>query len=318
MRKAWGDTKCLNIITFHTETSKAAIQTACRGLNIDVDTARSISALVPVERGKAWSIHDCLFGNPEKDRKPVKEMARLIRQYDGLEETINEIEGLVSGRGCHASGFYLFNDEFVEQNSMMIAANGLTTTCWDQGDSDYCGALKVDFLTIKALDIIRGCMTTLLRDGRIQWQGSLKSTFFKYFSVANLDFDSPKMWKMANDGKICNLFQLETRVGSQAVRQVQPTTLKQLALTNSVMRLMGDGEINPIDRYTAFKNNIQLWYDEMNKAGLTQDEIHTLEKYLLANSGNSIEQEDIMLLSMDEHIAGFDIVLANKLRKGVA
>lgn len=318
IREWWGENRTLNIITFKKETSKSAVLTACRGLGIDIDTAKELSSLIPIVRGKVWSIHDCVYGNADDGKQPVKEFKDKVNQFPKLLDTILEIENLVSGRSSHASGLYLFNKDFVEQNSMMKTPKGICVTCWDQGDSDYCGALKVDELTVEALDKIRKCMDLLLDDNLIQWQGSLRATYNKYFNPAVLDYTSLKMWDMLDQGRITDVFEFDTLVGSDAIKKIQPRNLRQVALASSVMRLMDNGEINPIDRFTEYKKNIDLWYQEMQEIGLAENEVNILEKYLKRNSGNSIEQEDIMELSMDPQIAGFDIVLANKLRKGVA
>ena len=70
--------------------------------------------------------------------------------------------------------------------------------------------------------------------------------------------------------------------------------------------------------YIKFKTNIQEWYDEMDIAGLLPDEVTLLEKYLLSNFGCCVEQEDVMELCMDEEVANFDVIAANKLRKGIS
>ena len=318
IREWWGEDRTLNIITFKKETAKAAMQTACRGLGIDVDIAKELSSLIPITRGKVWSIKECIYGNPEEDRQPVKELIDKMKQFPMLLETVEEIENLVSGRSSHASGLYLFNGSYLEQNSMMKTPKGTCVTCWEQYDSDYTGALKCDLLTVEALDKIRKCMDFLVEDNLIQWQGNLKATYDKYFNPLVLDYTSNKMWEMADKGEIISLFQFDTLVGSQAVAKIKPRNLSQLALSSSVMRLMDTGDFNPIDRYVAFKNDSSLWYKEVKDYGLNGEEIEVLEKQLKVSAYNSIQQEHIMLLSMDEKIAGFDVPLANKLRKGVA
>lgn len=318
IREWWGEDRTLNIITFKKETAKAAMQTACRGLGIDVDIAKELSSLIPITRGKVWSIKECLYGNPEEDRQPVKELIDKMKQFPMLLETVEEIENLVSGRSSHASGLYLFNGSYLEQNSMMKTPKGTYVTCWEQYDSDYTGALKCDLLTVEALDKIRKCMDFLVEDNLIQWQGNLKATYDKYFNPLVLDYTSNKMWGMADKGEIISLFQFDTLVGSQSIAKIRPRNLSQLALSSSVMRLMDTGEFNPIDRYVEFKDNPSLWYKEVKEYGLSQEEIKVLEKQLKASAFCAIEQEHIMLLSMDEKIAGFDVPLANKLRKGVA
>ena len=318
IREWWGEDRTLNIITFKKETAKAAMQTACRGLGIDVDIAKELSSLIPITRGKVWSIKECLYGNPEEDRQPVKELIDKMKQFPMLLETVEEIENLVSGRSSHASGLYLFNGSYLEQNSMMKTPKGTCVTCWEQYDSDYTGALKCDLLTVEALDKIRKCMDFLVEDNLIQWQGNLKATYDKYFNPLVLDYTSNKMWEMADKGEIISLFQFDTLVGSQSIAKIRPRNLSQLALSSSVMRLMDTGEFNPIDRYVEFKDNPSLWYKEVKEYGLNQEEIKVLEKQLKASAFCAIEQEHIMLLSMDDKIAGFDVPLANKLRKGVA
>lgn len=318
IREWWGEDRTLNIITFKKETAKAAMQTACRGLGIDVDIAKELSSLIPITRGKVWSIKECLYGNPEEDRQPVKELIDKMKQFPMLLETVEEIENLVSGRSSHASGLYLFNGSYLEQNSMMKTPKGTCVTCWEQYDSDYTGALKCDLLTVEALDKIRKCMDFLVEDSLIQWQGNLKATYDKYFNPLVLDYTSNKMWEMADKGEIISLFQFDTLVGSQSIAKIRPRNLSQLALSSSVMRLMDTGEFNPIDRYVEFKNNPSLWYKEVKDYGLNEEEIEVLERQLKASAYCAIQQEHIMLLSMDEKIAGFDVPLANKLRKGVA
>ena len=318
IREWWGENRTLNIITFKKETAKAAMQTACRGLGIDIDISKELSSLIPITRGKVWSIHDCIYGNLEEDRQPVKELKDKINQFPNLLETVLEIENLVSGRSSHASGLYLFNDEFTVQNSMMKTPKGTCVTCWEQYDSDYVGALKIDELTVEALDKIRKCMDLMLDDGLIQWQGTLRATYDKYFNPAVLDYTSTKMWDIVDNGEINDLFQFDTLVGAEAVKKIKPRSLKQVALASSAMRLMDTAGFNPIDRYVSYKNDISLWYEEMKEEGLNQDEIEVLKKQLLSGAGCSLEQETMMTISMDDKISGFDIVLANKLRKGVA
>lgn len=86
------------------------------------------------------------------------------------------------------------------------------------------------------------------------------------------------------------------------------------------MRLMPDEQtgILPMDEYVKFKNNINLWYDEMKAEGLTLEEQKILEPYLLPVYGVCISQECMMRLAMDEKISGFSVKEANVLRKAVA
>lgn len=318
VKDVFGWNRCLNIATFKTESAKSAIQTAARGLGYDIDAAREITGLVPVARGKAWSIHDCLNGTEDNGFIPIREFVSKINQFPGLLETALEIEGLVCGRSSHASGFFIFNSAYTDYVPMMKAPNGLFLSQWDMSECEQCGALKVDFLTIEGADKIQQCLQYLLDDHIIQWKASLKATYDAYLHPDMLDYDTAQMWQLAADGQIADLFQMMTDVGAPAIKRIHPTTLKELSLTNSVMRLMGNEDGTPLDRFMTFKNDLSLWYREMKEAGLTEDEVKVLEKYLLSNYGCSIEQEDVMLLVMDSRISGFDMKQANSIRKAIA
>lgn len=317
-KDVFGDDHCLNIITFRTESTKAAVLTACRGLGIDSDTAKELSSLVPMTRGRVWSVKEMLNGNEDNGYVPIHTFVKKVAEYPMLLETIQEIEGLICGRGSHASAEIIYNVPYYVHNSLMKSPKGIHTTCWDMGDSEACSALKEDYLTIEALDKMMVCLNFLLRDGLIEWQGSLKATYDKYLHPDVIDYTSPEMWRMMADGEIPDLFQMQTDVGGDAIKRIRPTSMKELSLTNAVMRLSANEDMSPIDRFIAFKNDVSLWYKEMDEAGLTHDEVAVLEKYLQANYGCSIEQEDIMTLVMDEKISGFDMKWANKLRKGLA
>lgn len=319
-RKKFGYDKVLNICSFKTEASKSAVITSCRGLGIPSDIAQYLAGLIPVVRGSNTSLSVMVHGDLENDIKPNTEFINECKAYDGLLETAMTIEGLICGRTIHASGVIIFEDSYTELNAMMKAPNGVPITQWNMDDSSYAGGLKYDFLTITNLDAMHKCLDFLLKYEYIEWQGSLKDTYDKYFHPDVLDYESKEMWKMAENLEIVNLFQFQTQVGGQTIQKIKPTSLIELGVANAVMRLMAsekDAE-QPIDTYVRYKNDIQQWYDNMRKYGLNKEEIEILEKYLMTVSGMATMQEEVMRLVMDEKISNFDMVGANKIRKSIA
>ena len=100
IRRERGELGLIQVATFGTEGTKSAILTACRGYRsedypdgIDVDLAQYMSSLVPQERGFLWSINDVVYGNEEKDRRPVAPFIREVNNYPGLLDIIMSIEG---------------------------------------------------------------------------------------------------------------------------------------------------------------------------------------------------------------------------------
>lgn len=308
-----------NIATFGTETAKAALQTAARGLGYDSDLGLYISSLVPIDRGKVRTLHQCYYGDEEKDFKPIPQFVSTMNQYEDIWEVAKKVEGTICRRGLHACGMLIVNEDFCEHNAIMKAPNGTLCSQFELHDSEYMGGVKFDALTTDALDRIRTCLDLLLKYDYIEWQGSLKETYDRYVGLENLDYETPEMWKEIGENKISNLFQYDTPVGLATAKLVKPKNTMELAIANSLMRLMADESgVMPSDTFEKYKNNIELWYNEMRRYGLTDEEIKIMEKHLLANSGVCESQEGIMLISMDKNISGFSVKEANKLRKTIA
>ena len=98
---------------------------------------------------------------------------------------------------------------------------------------------------------------------------------------------------------------------------IKPTKLIELAAANTLMRLQCEGE-QPMERYIRIRNNPEQWDEEMIKYGLNEEEREVLHKHLDIDYGTCMTQEMLMILSMDEKIAGFTVPEANKLRKAIA
>jgi len=274
--------------------------------------------MIPSERGFVWPLNDVVYGDKEKERKPIKQFINEVNKYPNLLTIMLAIEGLVNKRSIHASGIYIYNNGFLEYNAMMKAPNGQEITQFNMNDSDYMGSLKYDFLTVEALDKIRVCLDLLSENGEIEYQGTLKETYDKYLHPDVLEYKDAKMWKLMHTGEVINLFQFDTPVGAQCAKKVKPNSLVETASANSLMRLMAEhGMEQPVEKYIKFKNNISLWYQEMIDYGLTKEEIQALESYLLPVYGVANTQEDVMELTMHPKISNFNLQDANKLRKGI-
>lgn len=324
LKEVFGKDNILNICTFKTETSKSALKTACRGLHILDDKAAFLSSLVPVERGKQWSLKDCFAGDKGKERKPVtalvKEVKELSEKYHvDLQKCAMLIEGLISGLSSHASGIYLFKDGYLKQNSLMKTPRGDDVTCWDMPCSDYAGGLKYDSLTTECQDKLEVCIELLLKYHKIQWRGSLRATYNTYLHPDKLDYTTKEMWDACSRGEITDLFQFITPVGGQCIRKIKPHSILEMSNANSLMRITVEGDVQLVDKFLAYKKDRSLWYQELQRYGVTSpDEIQALEKVLNYCYGCPSMQEDVMELCLEPRIAGFSLGEADKARKIIA
>lgn len=180
--------------------------------------------------------------------------------------------------------------------------------------------IKIDLLSIEALDKMHNALDLLLADGRIEDQGSLKDTYEKYLGIYNIERKDPDMWQMVWEHKIQSLFQMEKQSGINGINLTRPQSVDDLAHLNSVIRLMAQekGAEQPLNKYARFKNDINLWYQEMRDYGLTDHEMEILKPYVGGSYGIAESQECFMQLVQIPECGGFDLNWADRLRKSIA
>ena len=318
IKDSYGHLNVLNIGTYTTEGARSASLTACRSLGIDPDTAQNITNMIPRDGAVTWDLKDALLGNEKKERKPNQAFVAEVNQYEGLQDLMIQTQGLVSGRGSHASGLVIFPDGYVEQNAMMKTSSSKEITQFDANDTEFMGGLKYDTLSIVGLDRIRAAMDLLLAENQIEWQGDLRSTYNKYFHPKVLEMQHPDMFEMLFKGEVIAAFQFETIVGRVALEKVKAKTFDEIAAANSLMRLSSEDSEQPIDKFVRYKNNPNEWEQDMINYGLTKDERKVLHEVLDSRYGVCDTQELLMILSMRPEISNFDLTMANKLRKSIA
>jgi DNA polymerase-3 subunit alpha len=316
---------CTLVATFGTEGTKSAILTACRGYRseeypegIDVDEAQYMASLIPQERGFLWPIKDVVKGNPDKNRKPITTFIKEVENYPGLLDIIVAIEGLINKRSSHASGIILFDGDPFEHSAFMKTPKGELITQFDLHDAEYMGLTKYDFLVTEVQDKLVQTIELLQADGEIEKDLSLREIYNKYLHPNVLPIEDTTIWDALGNASVINTFQFETPIGVQTVKKLKPRSILELTDANGLMRLMGEeGEERPIDKYYRFKQDISLWYKEMDNFGLTKEEEKTLEPYFLSSYGVPPSQEQLMKMLMDENICHFTLGEANAARKVV-
>ena len=180
--------------------------------------------------------------------------------------------------------------------------------------------IKIDLLSVEGLDKIHNCIDLILNNGYEEPEATLKETYEKMIGIYNLERTDREMWEMVWEHKIQALFQMEQQSGIQGIALTHPESVDDLATLNSVIRLMAQekGAETPLEKYAKFKNDISLWYDEMDKYGLTKDEQKLLEPIVKISYGICEAQERFMSLVQIPELGGFSLTWADSLRKAIA
>lgn len=308
-----------NIMTIGTEKSKSALLTAARGLGLEPEEGLYFSSMIPSDRGFPRSLKECYYGSD--DKQPIKEFVEAMDEFPEVWEVAQQIEGLINRRGVHASGVVFFDkDKIYEQTALMRSPSGQVTTQFNLNTLEEVGCVKIDFLSTEGADGIQTSLLLLAEHGYIEWKGDLRETYNAYVHPKVINYTDKEMWKQIHRKEVLSLFQFgDSPVGEQAIEEVKPENLLELATINAVMRLMApEGQEMPIIQYRRRKNNINIWYEEMKNFGLIETEIKILEFHLLGTLGLCVTQEQLMELVQDERISNFDFLMADKTRKIIA
>ena len=320
-RDFYGEDRVSNVATFKTEKSKSAILTACRGLKIDVDVASYLASLIPSDRGQLRSLSQCMYGDEDKGFKPIKQFVfEMTENYPEVWNVASKIEGLICGIGVHAGGVIFVDEPFTKSTALMRAPDGTIITAFELHDCEKCSLIKIDMLSIEALDKIHNELDLLVEYNYIKPEKTLKETYEKVIGIYNLERIAPKMWEMVWKHKITSLFQMEKQSGINGIALTHPKSVKELAVLNSVIRLMAPekGAEQPLDMWARYRSNINDWKREMALYGLSQDNIGWLMSHEAITDGICESQEGMMQLLQEERLGGNTLTFADKCRKAIA
>ena len=320
-RKVYGEDRVANVLTLKTEKSKSAILTAARGLGIDVDTAQYLSSFIEADRGQLRTLKQTFYGDPDNGISASKQFRiEMEENYPELWKVAQGIEGLIIGCGIHAGGVIFVDEPFTNSTALMRAPSGEIMTQFDLHDAEDTGLIKYDILSVEALDKIHNCIDLICDYGYEEREATLKETYEKIIGIYNLERDSEEMWKMCWEHKVMSLFQMEKQSGINGIAAMKPTSVDDLAILNSAIRLMATekgGEM-PVNKLARFKAHPDDWDYELRKYGLGAEAKEILNPVLNVSYGLCIAQEQFMQLVQLPELGGFNLTWADKLRKSIA
>lgn len=317
---------CTYVATFGTESSKSAILTAARGYRseefpdgIDSDISKYLSSLIPSDRGFVRTLSQVVYGDEEKDYKPIAPFVAEISQYPGLLEIAMGIEGLISRRGIHASGIIMFDEDPYARCCFMKAPNGSITTQFDLHDAEYMGNVKYDLLVTEVCDRLGQTLKIMQEKGIFDKNLTLRELYNQTIHPDVLNIEDESVWKSIQEANVYAMFQLDSNVGRQGTKAIKPTNMWELSNTNALIRLMAEeGEERPMDKYIRYRKNPVFWEAEMDKYELTEEEKEAVRRQLDKSSGVGLSQEQLMKILMNEHLCHFSLAEANAARKVVS
>ena len=245
----------------------------------------------PVDKDYKVTLSNCL-----------KYIDELKNEYENGSELTKEVlnyalrlEGSIRQTGVHACAMIIGRGDLTDYIPISVAADKATgldvwVSQYEGSFIEEVGMLKMDFLGLKTLSIIKECLE------------SVKKTHGIDIDIEKIPIDDEETYKLYGRGDTKSVFQFESDGMKEWLQKLQPTRFEDLIAMNALYR---PGPMDYIPSFVARKQGKEkIEYD-----------LPEMEEYLQDTYGVTVYQEQVMLLS--QKLAGFTKGQADKLRKAM-
>lgn len=278
----YGEGHVAQIITFGTMAAKAVVRDVARVLRVPYADADRLAKLIP--NVLKITIADALQMNAEL--KSLYDTDDTMRRVLDLSM---KLEGLPRHSSTHAAGVVISG---VPLNTVvpLTSNEGALTTQFPMTTLEELGLLKMDFLGLRTLTIIRDALAFIRQGGK------------PVPDFSKNDFDDPEVWKMIASGDTDAVFQLESGGMRQFMMQLKPDCFEDLIAGISLYR---PGPMEQIPRYIRGKHEGNIEY------------AHPLMEPILKNTyGCMVYQEQVM--EIVRSLAGYSYGRSDLVRRAMS
>jgi DNA-directed DNA polymerase III (polc) len=298
----YGATHVAHIITYGKMATRSALADVARVEGVSIPVSNQLKSYVPA-RDFPDSIKDDKGKKPKVNlRNCYKYIDELRAIYEGddpvLHNTLEyaaQLEDTIRQVGVHACGVIIGADDLTKFAPLASVLEPKTqkrvlVTQYDGHVVESVGLIKMDFLGLITLSIIKECIRTVKRTQGVD------------IDINHIPLDDELTYKLFQEGRTVAVFQFESSGMRSYMRQLKPTVMGDLIAMNALYR---PGPMDYIPQFIRRKHGIeQVTYD-----------IPVMEKYLKDTYGVTVYQEQVMLLS--RLLANFTRGESDKLRKAM-
>lgn len=293
----YGQTQVAQIITYGTMAAKSSIRDTARVLDLPLSDADRLSKMMPGVSLKKLlhstdkELKDMLSGD---DFTNAIELRRIADGADLAAETLQQaavLEGSVRNTGTHACGVIIAPDDLTKYVPVTTGKDSdLLVTQFDNSVVESAGLLKMDFLGLKTLTILKDAMQLVRERHGVD------------INPDDIPLDDIKTYELLQRGETVGIFQFESDGMQKYLRDLKPDQFGDLVAMNALYR---PGPMQYIPNYVRRKH------------GLEEVSIPypVMEEDLRETYGITVYQEQVMLLA--QKMAGFTKGEADTLRKAM-
>jgi len=282
----YGSDRVANIVTFGTMAARNAVRDVARVLQVPYSEADRIAKMIPPPvQGRHIPLATSL-----KDDADLRQEYQTNEQSRQVFDLAVRLEGTIRSHGVHAAGVVIAPDDIVKFAPLEMAQKGVVATQYSMNPIEELGLLKMDFLGLSNLTIIKNALRII------------KRVYGKDIDINTIPLDDPKTYELFQRGDTTGVFQLESAGMKRYLRDLKPTVFEDII---AMVALYRPGPMQFIDSFIRRKHG--------------QEEIKYLhpkmENALSSTYGVLVYQEQFMQISKD--LAGFTGGQADTLRKAV-
>ncbi len=277
----YGKDNVCQIITFGTMKARAAIRDAGRVMDMPYAECDMVAKAVPKELD--------ITLDKALDTPKMKEMYQSDERVKKLIDTARSIENLPKSSGTHAAGVVICGER-LDENIPLSKNDDVVVTQFTKDTVEELGLLKMDFLGLKNLTIIRNCVEFAKEDGI-------------NIDLKNISYDVPEVYQMISKGDTAGVFQLESGGMTDFMKKLNPGNLEDIIAGISLYR---PGPMDFIPQYIRNKHNPDM---------ITYKH-PSLEKILRDTYGCIVYQEQVM--EIVRSLAGFSLGGADMVRRAMS
>lgn len=263
----YGADKVSHIVTFGSMAAKMAIKDVARVLKLELSEANRLAKMVP--EAPKMTLKKAYKENPDLE-KEKQSLNPLISKTIQFAETL---EGSIRQTGVHACGILISRDPLTDHIPIMpTEGESLMTTQYDGHFVEPIGLIKMDFLGLRTLSIIKTCLDNIKKSKHI------------VLNENEIPLDDEETFKLFTRGDTTGLFQFESPGMKKHLRAFQPNRFEDLVAMNALYR---PGPMEYIPSFIRRKHGEEpIEYDHP-----------MMEPYLKDTYGITVYQEQVMLQS---------------------
>jgi len=282
----YGAERVANIVTFGRMAARNAVRDVARVLQVPYAESDRLAKMIPPPvQGRHIPLKVSLLEDSELkiENETNEQSARVF-------DLATKLEGTIRSHGVHAAGVVIAPDDIVKFAPLEMAQKGVVTTQYSMSPIEDLGLLKMDFLGLSNLTIIKNALRIV------------KKVYKEDIDINTIPLDDKETYELLSRGDTTGVFQLESSGMKRYLKELKPTVFDDIV---AMVALYRPGPMQWIEDFIARKNGARA---------ITY--MHPAMQPALENTyGVIVYQEQVMQISKE--LSGFTGGQADTLRKAI-